>query len=110
MLATVDSGAVYGVEAFPVEIEVNAGHGDPQVVIVGLPDAAVKESKDRVSTAISNSGYKMHVGRTTINLAPADMKKEGPIFDLPIALGLLAATGEIDPAALRNFAIIGELA
>ncbi len=110
MLATVDSGAVYGVEAFPVEIEVNAGHGDPQVVIVGLPDAAVKESKDRVSTAISNSGYKMHVGRTTINLAPADMKKEGPIFDLPIALGLLAATGEIDPAALRDFAILGELA
>ncbi len=110
MLATVDSGAVYGVEAFPVEIEVNAGHGDPQVVIVGLPDAAVKESKDRVSTAISNSGYKMHVGRTTINLAPADMKKEGPIFDLPIALGLLGATGEIDPAALRDFAILGELA
>jgi magnesium chelatase family protein len=110
MLSTVDSGAVYGVEAFPVEIEVNAGHGDPQVVIVGLPDAAVKESKDRVSTAISNSGYKMHVGRTTINLAPADMKKEGPIFDLPIALGMLGATGEIQADSLGDFAILGELA
>jgi magnesium chelatase family protein len=71
VLATVFSGAVYGVDAVPVEIEVNAGHGDPQTVIVGLPDAAVKESKDRVYTAVVNSGFQLHVGRTTVNLAPA---------------------------------------
>ena len=91
MLATVYSGAVLGVDAYQVEIEVNAGGGDPQVVIVGLPDTAVKESRDRVYTAINNSGFKPHVGRTTINLAPANIKKEGPIFDLPIAIGMIAA-------------------
>jgi len=71
MLATVFSGAVQGVDAYAVEIEVNAGHGDPQVVTVGLPDTAVKESKDRVYTAMVNSGFDTHMGRTTINLAPA---------------------------------------
>ncbi|MBM4144203.1 MAG: YifB family Mg chelatase-like AAA ATPase [Lentisphaerae bacterium] len=110
MLATVYSGAVYGVDAYPVEIEVNAGHGDPQTVIVGLPDAAVKESKDRVRTAIGNSGFKAHVGRITVNLAPADIKKEGPIFDLPIALGMLRASDEIDCNGLERFAVVGELA
>jgi len=110
MLAQVYSGAVYGVDAYSVEIEVNAGHGDPAVVIVGLPDAAVKESKDRVHTAIVNSGYKPHVGRTTINLAPADIKKEGPSFDLPIAVGMLAAQNEINSEALGRFALVGELA
>jgi magnesium chelatase family protein len=110
MLARVYSGAVFGVDAYPVEIEVNAGHGDPQVVIVGLPDAAVKESKDRVYTAILNSGYTPHVGRTTINLAPADKKKEGPSFDLPIALGMLHATGEMKSDRMGDFAIVGELA
>ncbi|MFC1499047.1 YifB family Mg chelatase-like AAA ATPase [Verrucomicrobiota bacterium] len=110
MLATVYSGAVYGVDAYSVEIEVNAGRGDPSIVIVGLPDAAVKESKDRVRTAIINSGFKPHVGRTTINLAPADIKKEGPVFDLPIAIGMLAAQNEIDSEILRKFALVGELA
>ena len=110
MLSTVFSGAVYGVDSFAVEIEVNAGHGDPQVVIVGLPDAAVKESKDRVRTAITNSGFKPHPGRLTINLAPADTKKEGPIFDLPIAIGMLAAQNEFDSARLNQFVFIGELA
>ena len=94
MLAKVHSGAVYGVDAYAVEIEVNTGRGDPQTVIVGLPDAAVKESKDRVNTAILNSGFEMPKERLTINLAPADIKKEGPIFDLPIALGVLATMGE----------------
>ena len=89
-LAKVLSGGVYGVDAFKVEIEVNAGHGDPKVVIVGLPDAAVKESSDRVWTSLINSGFAPPMGRTTINLAPADVKKEGPSFDLPIALGMLA--------------------
>ncbi|MBN2301504.1 MAG: YifB family Mg chelatase-like AAA ATPase [Lentisphaerae bacterium] len=110
MLAQVHSGAVYGVDAYSVEIEVNAGQGDPQVVIVGLPDAAVKESKDRVRTAIVNSGFKPHVGRTTVNLAPADIKKEGPSFDLPIAIGMIAAQKEIDSEALNKFTLIGELA
>jgi len=110
VLATVHSGAVYGVDAYPVEIEVNAGPGDPQVVIVGLPYAAVRESKDRVHTAVRNSGYQPHAGRTTINLAPADIKKEGPSFDLPIAIGMLAATDEIVHDRLREFALVGELA
>ena len=111
MLARVNSGAVYGVDAYPVEIEVNAAsRGDPQMVIVGLPDAAVKESKDRVYTAVTNSGFEPHIGRTTVNLAPADIKKEGPNFDLPIAIGMLAAQGEIDVEALADCAVLGELA
>jgi magnesium chelatase family protein len=110
MLATVYSGAVYGVDAYPVEIEVNAGRGDPQIVIVGLPDAAVKESKDRVHTALTNSGFMPHQGKTTVNLAPADIKKEGPLFDLPIAIGMIASGGDIEVEALENFAMVGELA
>lgn len=110
MLARVNSGAVYGVNAFSVEIEVNAGRGDSQFVIVGLPDAAVRESKDRVWTAMNNSGFRPTLGRTTINLAPADVKKEGPVYDLPIAAGLLAATGEVELPRLDRFALLGELA
>jgi magnesium chelatase family protein len=110
MLARVCSAAVNGIEAYPVEVEVNAGWGDTLVVIVGLPDAAVKESRDRVSTALTNSGYKFPMGRTTINLAPADVKKEGPSFDLPIALGILAASEQLETDQLDNFVIVGELA
>jgi magnesium chelatase family protein len=79
-------------------------------VIVGLPDAAVKESRDRVSTALTNSGFKFPMGKTTINLAPADVKKEGPSFDLPIALAMLAASEQIETDQLDNFAMVGELA
>ena len=110
MLSHVQSGAVYGVNAFSVEIEVNAGKGDPQFVIVGLPDTAVRESKDRVWTALGNSGFRPTLGRTTINLAPADVKKEGPVYDLPMAVGLLAATGSVAMPALSDYALIGELA
>lgn len=110
MLAKVHSGAVYGVDAYPVEIEVNVGRGDPQTVIVGLPDTAVKESKDRVHTAIINSGFEMPKGRLTINLAPADIKKEGPVFDLPMAIGILVTAGCIPPEAIADFAFLGELA
>lgn len=110
MLAKIYSGAVHGVDARQVEIEVNAGRGDPVMIIVGLPDTAVKESKDRVGTAIYNSGYRLKLGRTTINLAPADIKKEGPSFDLPIAVGLLVATGELNSNDLDDVTIIGELA
>jgi magnesium chelatase family protein len=110
MLSQVNSGAVFGIDAYPVEIEVNAGHGEPKVVIVGLPDAAVKESSDRVWTALINSGFRPPLGRTTINLAPADMKKEGPSFDLPIALGIIAALEDIKDDLLPRICIVGELA
>src|SRR5213596_2509373 len=110
MLARVFSSAVNGIEAYPIEVEVNAGWGDTLVVIVGLPDAAVKESRDRVSTALTNAGYKFPMGRTTINLAPADVKKEGLSFDLPIALGMLAASEQLETDQLDNFIIVGELA
>ncbi|MCU1295700.1 MAG: Mg chelatase, subunit ChlI [Bryobacterales bacterium] len=111
MLAKIYSAAVLGVEAFEVEIEVNAARGgDPKIIIVGLPDAAVKESRDRVTTAVSNSAYQWPHSRTTINLAPADVKKEGPSFDLPIALGMIAVREEIDLPDIEHFCFVGELA
>ena len=110
MLAKVCSAAVNGVEAYPVEVEVNAGYGDTIIVIVGLPDAAVKESRDRVMTALINSGFAFTFGRTTINLAPADVKKEGPSFDLPIAMGMVAASEQMDGARLDDYLMVGELA
>ena len=110
MLAKVYSAAVYGVDAFEVEIEVNGGSGSSVIVVVGLPDVAVKESKDRVTTAISNSGYRWPRGRTTINLAPADVKKEGPSFDLPIALGMIAVAAEVELVNAAHFCFVGELA
>ena len=110
MLAKVCSAAVKGIEAYPVEVEVNVGYGDTIIVIVGLPDAAVKESRDRVMTALINSGFTFSFGRTTINLAPADVKKEGPSFDLPIAIGMLAASEQIETDQLDNFVMVGELA
>ncbi len=110
MLSRVYSGAVYGVNAYAVEIEVNAVSGEPQFVIVGLPDAAVRESKDRVWTAIHNAGFRPIPGRNTVNLAPADIKKEGPVYDLPIAVGLIAATGQAEMPQIEQYAMIGELA
>ena len=110
MLAKVCSAAVSGIEAYPVEVEVNAGYGDTLIVIVGLPDAAVKESRDRVMTALINSGFKFTFGRTTINLAPADVKKEGPSFDLPIAVAMVAASEQLETDQLENFVMVGELA
>ncbi|MFO1476084.1 MAG: YifB family Mg chelatase-like AAA ATPase [Verrucomicrobiota bacterium] len=109
-LARVWAAAVNGIEAYPVEVEVNAGWGDTNIIVVGLPDTAVKESKDRVTTALANSGFSFPMGRTTINLAPADVKKEGPSFDLPIALGMIAASEQIETDQLDNFSIVGELA
>jgi magnesium chelatase family protein len=109
-LAKFYSAALYGVDAYQVEIEVNGAGGDPAIVVVGLPDAAVKESRDRVTTAVANSGYYWPRGRTTVNLAPADIKKEGPSFDLPIALGMIAVCEEIDTKPFADFAFVGELA
>jgi magnesium chelatase family protein len=110
MLSQINSGAVCGVDAYAVEIEVNAGYGEPNAVIVGLPDAAVKESSDRVWTALINSGFRPPMGRTTINLAPADMRKEGPSFDLPIALGIIAALDDLRQELLPRICMVGELA
>jgi magnesium chelatase family protein len=110
MLAKVCSAALNGIEAYPIEVEVNAGYGDTILVIVGLPDAAVKESRDRVTTALINSGFAFTFGRTTINLAPADVKKEGPSFDLPIAIAMVAASEQMESERLDNFVMVGELA
>jgi magnesium chelatase family protein len=110
MLSRCFSAAVHGLDASIVEVEVNTGQGLPQVVIVGLPDKAVTESRDRVKAALENSGFRHIRTRTTINLAPADLKKEGPIYDLPMALGILAATEQVVMSKLADFLIVGELA
>ena len=109
MLAKVTSGALIGIDAYPVEVEVDIAQGLPQFSTVGLPEGAVKESKDRVKSAIKNSGYDFPARRITINLAPADIRKEGAAFDLPIAIGLLCATGVVDAEKLKNFILLGEL-
>lgn len=110
MLAKCYSGAVCGVDARTVEIEVCSSNGAPQFALVGLPDQAVKEAKDRVTQAIWNSRFKKIEANITVNLAPADVRKEGPVFDLPIAIALLAATGKIPVDDLADYALAGELA
>lgn len=109
MLAKVYSGAIFGINADKVEIEVDIARGLPRLTMVGLPDKAVKESKDRVKAAIKNSGFDYPTSHITVNLAPADVAKEGTAFDLPIALGILAARGELSQNDLKNFIILGEL-
>jgi len=110
MLATAVSAALQGIEAVPVLVEVNTGEaGEPKLILVGLPDAAVKESDDRVFSALANSGLHAPRTRTTINLAPGDLRKEGPFYDLPIALGILVATGQIATERLGDYLIAGEL-
>lgn len=109
MLATVLSSTLQGIDGLPVEVEVDLRSGMPRFAVVGLPEGAVKESKDRVWAALRNSGYEVPGRRITVNLAPADVKKEGSAFDLPIALGILAAAGLLPPAALHQHAILGEL-
>jgi magnesium chelatase family protein len=111
MLATLLSAALQGIQALPVHVEVNHGEsGDFKLILVGLPDAAVKESDDRVFSALANSGYGLLRTRTTINLAPGDLRKEGPLYDLPIALGILVATGQLAAPAIGEYLIAGELA
>jgi magnesium chelatase family protein len=101
--------SVIGMESYPVFVEVDISQGLPQFATVGLPDASVKESKDRIKAAIKNSGYRFPRSHVTVNLAPADIKKEGTGFDLPIAVGILAAEELIKEDALRKFVFIGEL-
>ncbi|MGP0567103.1 MULTISPECIES: YifB family Mg chelatase-like AAA ATPase [unclassified Nitrospina] len=109
MISRVQSGAVLGIDGYVVEVEVHLSPGLPGMSIVGLPDAAVKESSDRVAAAIRNTQLEFPVRRITVNLAPADIKKEGSAFDLPIALGILAADGIVKPDHLHRYLILGEL-
>lgn len=110
MLSKVISAGLHGIEAMPVYVEVNAGEfGEPKPVLVGLPTGAVRESLDRVYSAIGNSAYRPPRMKTTINLAPGHVRKEGPLYDLPIALGLLTATGQLEPGSVEGYMIAGEL-
>ena len=109
MLAKVFSSALIGIDAILVDVEVDLAPGLPAFATVGLPDGAVKESKDRVKAALKNSGYDFPARRITANLAPADIKKEGAAFDLPISIGILAATGVLKDTRLRDYILVGEL-
>lgn len=109
MLAKVNSAALCGIEALRVEVEIDLASGLPQLATVGLPEGAVKESKDRIRAAVRNCGYSFPAKRITINLAPADIKKEGSAYDLPMAVGILAAEGLIESERLSEYLIIGEL-
>ncbi len=109
MLSKIYSYGINGLDAYPITIEIDVARGLPATIIVGLPDSAIRESKERVRSAIKNSGYQFGAKRITINLSPADIKKEGPSSDLAIALGILAATGQIRPDYLNKYAILGEL-
>src|ERR1043166_2072813 len=109
MLAAVRSAAVLGIEAYDVTVEVDAAHGLPKWTIVGLPSGAIKESRERVSSALESSGFVVPPRRVTVNLSPADQKKDGTGFDLPIAVGLLVALGEIDAVRVDGLVLLGEL-
>ena len=109
MLAFIQSCALSGIEGLAITVEVNLSHGMPLFEIVGLPDASVKESRERVRAALKNNGFQFPAERLIINLAPADIRKEGPSYDLPIALGILTCLGVIDPAATADTCVLGEL-
>ena len=109
MIGKIRSASVIGLDAYPVEVEVDIANGLPMFTIVGLPDAAVKESRDRVRAAVKNTGFQFPVKKITINMAPADIKKEGSAFDLPMALGILLADGVLTEAQVKDFIIVGEL-
>ena len=109
MLAAVRSAAVLGIDAYDVIVEVDVAAGLPYFTLVGLGAGAVKESRERVTAALLNSGFAMPPRRVTVNLAPADVRKEGTAFDLPIALAYLVATGQLDAAALERLVVVGEL-
>jgi len=110
MLSILFSGALQGVDALPVHVEVNAGEpGEPGATIVGLPGSAVKESKDRVLPAIGNSGFHRPMKRVMINLAPGNLRKDGPLYDLPIALAILSATQQLKADCIEEYLIAGEL-
>src|SRR5687767_6133632 len=109
VLASLRSAAVFGVDAYPVLVEVDVAFGFPHFTMVGLPDASVRESRDRVRSAIRNCGFEFPRHRITVNLAPADVRKAGSSFDLPIALGLLATSGSLQRRLVDDTVIVGEL-
>src|SRR4051812_32130255 len=109
MLARLRTAAVFGVEACHIHVEIDIGFGMPKFNMVGLPDASVRESRDRVRSAIRNSGFPFPPHRITVNLAPADVRKAGAAFDLPIALGILAAQGIVERREIRDVLVLGEL-
>ena len=109
MLACIRSAAVFGIDAAPVNIEVDVSFGLPGFTVVGLPDASVRESRDRIKSAVRNSGFEFPKHRVTVNLAPADVRKAGSSFDLPIALGILAASGVILRRDVDDVLVLGEL-
>jgi magnesium chelatase family protein len=109
MIAKIFSSAITGIDAYIVQVEVDIARGLPAFSTVGLPEGAVRESKDRVKSAIKNSGFEFPSHRITVNLAPADIKKEGSAFDLPIAIGILAATDLLSPSIVSSYLILGEL-
>jgi magnesium chelatase family protein len=110
MLSEVLSASIIGIDAYPVEVEVDiTSRGLPHFSMVGLPDAAVKESRDRVRAALKNIGFHFPLKQITVNLAPADLKKEGSSFDLPIAIGIIAAEGVIEPFSTTGYLFTGEL-
>src|SRR3990167_2198953 len=110
MLSSTYSASCVGIDAYLVEIEVDVANGLPQVAIVGLHDQAVRESKERVRSALKNSGFLLAPKKITVNLAPADVKKEGQAFDLSIALGILASSGHLKKDELHKVLLVGELA
>src|SRR5476651_996191 len=109
MLASLRTAAVFGVDACPVYVEVDVSFGMPGFTMVGLPDTSVRESRDRVRSAIRNSGFDFPPHRITVNLAPADVRKAGSSFDLPIALGVLAAAGAVERREIKDLVLLGEL-
>src|SRR5882672_1336960 len=109
MLARVRSAAVLGIDAYLVDVETDIANGLPSFATVGLPQGAVKEGRERVYAALANTGYKFPLKRITVNLAPADIRKEGSAFDLPIAVGILAATEQIGGGRIGGVVVLGEL-
>src|SRR5881628_2917851 len=109
VLACLRTAAVLGVEACPVHVEVDVSFGFPSFTMVGLPDTSVRESRERVRLAIRNSGFEYPPYRITVNLSPADVRKAGAAFDLPIALGILAATGVVERRQIADRVVLGEL-
>ncbi|MDD5465556.1 MAG: YifB family Mg chelatase-like AAA ATPase [Candidatus Omnitrophica bacterium] len=109
MISKIYSFGLLGLEAYPVEIEIDVARGLPVITLVGLADTAIKESKERVRSAIKNSGFQWPAERITVNLAPSNIKKEGACFDLAIALGILAATRQINENLIKNYSFLGEL-
>src|SRR5437773_7215410 len=109
MLARIRSATLRGVEAASVWVEVDVTSGLPSFATVGLPDSTVRESRDRIRAAINNSGFKFPIERITVNLAPADLRKEGPAFDLPMAIGILAAIADVKRSSFEDTLMVGEV-